>query len=73
MQENLSPDRLLSRSEVQTAFGLSHRYLEVSAVKGGGPPMVKIGRTVRYRVSDLRSWIDTKLVTSTSDTGGQNG
>lgn len=28
--------------------------------------MVKIGRSVRYRVGDLRSWIEDRTVSSTS-------
>ena len=55
MQETLNPDRLLTRSEVHTAFGLTQRFLEVAAVRGDGPPMVKIGRSVRYLVVDLRT------------------
>ena len=67
MQDNLlSADRLLSRTEVEESFGLSRRYLEVSAVRGDGPPMIKINRSVRYRVNDLREWIDARKVTSTS-------
>lgn len=62
MQDSLNPDRLLTRSEVHTTFGLTQRYLEVAAVRGGGPPMVKIGRAVRYRVADLRDWIDARRV-----------
>lgn len=69
MQDNLSPDRLLTRPEVHMAFGLTQRFLEVSAVRGDGPPMVKIGRSVRYRVADLRTWIDARRVNSTSDKG----
>ena len=65
---SLSHDRLLSRAEVEVNFGLSRRFLEVSAVRGDGPPMVKIGRLVRYRVADLRGWIETRRVNSTSDT-----
>lgn len=62
----LSADRLLSRAEVEVNFGLSRRFLEVSAVRGDGPPMVKIGRSVRYRVSDVRAWIEARRVNSTS-------
>lgn len=66
-QDNtLSRDRLLSRAEVEVNFGLSRRFLEVSAVRGDGPPMVKIGRSVRYRVADLRDWIAARRVNSTS-------
>lgn len=71
MNEQLQPDRLLSRAEVEVNFGLSRRFLEVSAVRGDGPPMVKIGRSVRYRVADLREWIESRRVTSTAQELGQ--
>ena len=66
MQIDHSDDRLLNRAEVHSQFGLTQRFLEVSAVRGDGPPMVKIGRSVRYRVSDLRGWIEAHRVNSTS-------
>jgi predicted DNA-binding transcriptional regulator AlpA len=66
-----SQDRLLSRAEVEVNFGLSRRFLEVSAVRGDGPPMVKIGRSVRYRVADLRNWIEARRVNSTSQAVAQ--
>ena len=62
MQTELNADRLLTRAEVQTYFGLSQRYLEISATRGDGPPFFKIGRSVRYRVAELRSWIETQEV-----------
>lgn len=65
------PDRLLSRAEVEVSFGLSRRFLEVSAVRGDGPPMVKIGRSVRYRAGDVRTWIEARRVTSTSQEVGK--
>ncbi len=65
-ESSLSHDRLLTRAEVEVNFGLSRRYLEISAVRGDGPPMVKIGRSVRYLVADLRQWIEARRVNSTS-------
>jgi predicted DNA-binding transcriptional regulator AlpA len=62
----LTDDKLLTRAEVQSHFGLSQRFLEISAVRGDGPPMVKIGRSVRYLVADLRQWIEARRVNSTS-------
>jgi len=59
MQSDLNDDRLLSRSKVQNYFGLPQRFLEVSASRSDGPPMVKIGRSVRYRAGDLRRWIES--------------
>ncbi|GEM_PF-2305696 len=66
----LSPERLLTRKEVEEVFGYpSKRFLELAALRGDGPMMVRIGRSVRYRVSDLRSWIAAHQVASTSDDG----
>ncbi len=65
MQSVLNDDRLLSRSEVHSYFGLTQRFLEVSTNRGDGPPMVKIGRNVRYRVGDIRNWIDSCRVGAT--------
>ncbi len=74
MQEVVAlPDRLLTRAEVEVSFGLTRRFLEVSAVRGDGPPMVKIGRSVRYRVSDLRGWIEAHRVNSTSQEVARHG
>lgn len=65
----LSPERLLSRTEVENVFGISRRFLEIAAVKGNGPPMVRLGRSVRYRYSDLSDWINAQRVNSTSEVG----
>lgn len=67
MRNDLNEDRLLTRHEVQESFGISARFLEVSAVRGDGPPMIRIGRSVRYRVGDLRTWIDAQRVCSAAE------
>lgn len=55
----LSNERLLTRKEVEETFGFpTKRYLEIAAMSEEGPPIVRFGRTVRYRVSDLRTWIE---------------
>lgn len=51
--------RLLSRDEVEETFGVSRRFLELAVARGDGPAVVRIGRSVRYRVSDILSWIDS--------------
>jgi len=57
-------DHLLTRDDVETRFGISRRYLEAAARRGDGPTVVRIGRSVRYRVKDIRSWIDACVVPS---------
>lgn len=62
-------EMLLGREQVEIHFGLTRRWLEVRAVKGGGPQMVKLGRAVRYRAGDVRNRIDAQRVSSTSERG----
>lgn len=66
MQAEHSSDTLMTRQEVADHFGIPKRFLEISAIRGDGPPMVKIGRLVRYRPSDIRQWLDEHTVTSTA-------
>ncbi|MCB2135314.1 MAG: AlpA family transcriptional regulator [Rhodobacteraceae bacterium] len=55
-----NPDlRLLTRAEVEAIFGFpTRRYLEIVAGTDAGPIEIRIGRTVRYRVSDVQAWIE---------------
>jgi predicted DNA-binding transcriptional regulator AlpA len=46
---------------------LSVSMLEKLRVYGGGPPYLKIGRSVRYRVADLDTWLAARLVQNTSE------
>ncbi len=66
LNDSANSDRLLSRPEVEATFGITRRWLEVSAVRGDGPPMIKIGRSVRYRTGDVQDWIAARRVMSTS-------
>ncbi|GGH41555.1 helix-turn-helix transcriptional regulator [Cribrihabitans marinus] len=55
-----SANRLLSRGEVASIYGISKRWLEVASSKGQGPPVVKItSKMVRYRASDVDAWIES--------------
>ena len=51
-------DHLLTRDQVEDMFGISRRYLEAAAHRGEGPAIVRIGRSVRYRIRDVRAWIE---------------
>lgn len=51
-------DRLLNRKEVEARFGITRRFLELAAMRGDGPRFVRVGRLVRYRVADIRQWLD---------------
>ena len=70
MQRTEPVERLLTRVEVEEIFGISKRFLEVAAVRGDGPKHYAIGRSVRYRVSDINLWIDSRGVRPNSASRG---
>lgn len=47
--------------------GLAKSTLEKTRLTGTGPQFCKLGRTVRYRLQDLDQWIESRLVSSTSE------
>jgi hypothetical protein len=63
------PDALLFGAEMAYLLGLSVRTLEGLRLRGGGPPYVKLLRSVRYRRGDGLAWAAAKLRRSTSDCG----
>ena len=50
-------------------LGLQPSTLANLRWRGGGPPYLKVGGRVRYRLTDLAAWLDTRVHTSTSDEG----
>ena len=77
-QDQKSPENLgncqrelLSRDQIETEYGISRRWLELAALKGDGPPMIKISRRmVRYQRNALDAWLVERTVSSTSDASG---
>jgi len=63
-------DELLTEKEVAQLRHQSIRTLQAERLKGGGCPYVKLGRSVRYRRSDVLKFIESNLRASTSDKGG---
>lgn len=47
-------------------IGLAKPTLDKMRLVGNGPPYVKMGKSVRYRIEDLESWVASRIVTSTS-------
>ena len=53
-------DRLLTSEEVSEYLGLSPHTIEMWRRKKVGPPWVKVGRSVRYKESDVSSWVERR-------------
>jgi len=61
-------EMLLNTKQVAAIIGLSPVTLEHLRLKGGGINFIKIGRTVRYRKSDVENWMAAQQTfRSTSD------
>ncbi|HVT16580.1 MAG TPA: helix-turn-helix domain-containing protein [Thermoanaerobaculia bacterium] len=60
---------MLTTEQAALYLGLSPRTLEKRRTVGGGPPFLKLGRAVRYRLCDLEEWIAQRRRRSTSDPG----
>jgi predicted DNA-binding transcriptional regulator AlpA len=59
-------ERLWDEDETSAAIGWTVSTLQKKRVSGGGPPFVKLGRSVRYRPSDVAAYVDKRVVSSTS-------
>lgn len=59
--------RLVDTKGAADHTALAPNTLEKMRVAGEGPPFVKLGRAVRYRLCDLDAWAASRLTTSTSE------
>jgi len=62
-------EALLDRKTAAAGMGYTVGWLEWTATNGGGPILTKIGRSVRYRKSDVINWLDanSRRIERTSD------
>lgn len=64
-------ERLVGEAAVAEFLCVSRRTLQGWRWRGGGPPFHRIGSAIRYDMAELRSWLDERRRTSTSDPGGE--
>jgi predicted DNA-binding transcriptional regulator AlpA len=62
-----NPQELLRTSGAAARTGLSVSTLNKLRCSGGGPAFLKLGRAVRYKPVDLKDWLDSRRVMSTSE------
>jgi len=58
---------IFTTSEAAAHVKLSKPTLERFRLTGEGPKFLKLGGAVRYRRADLEAWLETRLVSSTSE------
>jgi len=64
---NEAPGLRLSNDEAADYLGLKSATLNKWRCHGEGPPFIKVGRLVRYRLVDLDAFLMNRLRHSTSD------
>lgn len=67
MNYDMTRNLLTEQQAAEYLGGLTPKALQAWRVRGGGPPFLKIGRLIRYRESDLHSWLESRIRTSTSE------
>jgi excisionase family DNA binding protein len=53
-------DPLWTAQDVATYLGVTVQTLYDWRLRGSGPPVMKVGRHLRYRESDVMAWLDKK-------------
>jgi len=59
--------QFLKRQQAAEYLNVKRSTLEAWATRGGGPAFVKLGRAVRYRISDLEKFIESRIRANTSE------
>jgi predicted DNA-binding transcriptional regulator AlpA len=60
-------DRYLNERKASEIDGMSVAWHQRKRWDGSGPPYRRIGRSVRYRLSELIRWFEERRVQSTSE------
>lgn len=61
--------RLIPPADLADYLGESTQKLARMRVDGTGPRYIRVGRTVRYRWSDVQAWLDENTRERTSGEG----
>ena len=62
--------KLLNTEQAAELLNCTTRKLEADRIKGGGIRYIKIGKCVRYNLSDIETYIQANTVNSTSQPRG---
>ena len=59
--ERISFETLISKKELVSAFGVSSSFVN-KLMAEEGLPYFKIGRAVRFRVSEISTWLEKRRI-----------
>lgn len=66
------PDRLVDETEAADILGVKRQTLSVWRINGRGPAFHKIGRLVKYKLSALASYVDSRCCNNTAEADALN-
>ena len=61
-----NPNQLMTEKEAAELICYTRRALQNWRLRGGGPPYIKISRSVRYQRRDVLNWIEERKLLHTS-------
>lgn len=56
----IDDDALLTTEQLSELRNVPSNRIEKERLKGDGPPFIRDGRLVRYRLGDYRAWLASK-------------
>lgn len=56
---SILPDRL-THEQVAAQLGISPRTLDRWHALGEGPPRIKVGKQIFYRLASVRAWLESR-------------
>lgn len=63
---------IITTKEASTLLGIKPNTLAIWRLQGKSPAYLKIGKNVRYELSEIERFLEASKRTSTSDNGGRS-
>lgn len=60
--EKIAHDELLNEIQLSLRLGCSKSKLRQDRCRGRGLPYIKVGRLVKYRLSDVQAYLDSQRI-----------
>lgn len=68
----VAAEKYIDESALPERYSIARRTAQRWRAEGNGPPFVRLGRKVIYRVSDIEAWLRARTYTSLADERAQH-
>lgn len=66
------PDGRVNCRDACKFLGLSYKTLATQRSQGIGPPFLRVGKAIHYRLDDLQNWLESCRAQSTAEYKARN-